>query len=34
MHLHYAVASPLGVQGYNCWDESERSLDSPDNNVA
>jgi hypothetical protein len=32
--LHYAVASPLRVQGYRCWDGSERSLDSPENNVA
>jgi hypothetical protein len=29
--LQYAVASPLRVQGYRCWDGSERSLESPEN---
>ncbi len=32
--LHYAVASPLRVQGYSYWDGSERSLDRLENNVA
>ena len=32
--LHYAVASPLRVHGGSSWDGAERSLDSPENNVA
>jgi hypothetical protein len=32
--LHYAVASSLQVHGDSSWDGSERSLDSPENNVA
>ena len=32
--LHCAGASPLRVQGYSCWDGSERSLDTPESIVA
>ena len=32
--LHYAVASPLRVQGYSRWDGSDKSLDTPESIVA